>query len=245
MNPILNNFIKDFESFYAVTKEIAYIVDLENKIVAVSEQFELEFALPANKVINNSLNELKTTSLILYQKNPHIFNAQNKSVIALKTKHIYMDVRLQESDPAIFIVYKYPILNLDNECIGIHIQMRPFTILRLVYLLQNALKIRVIPKEEPSAPILSDQQHMILFLYARNHSNLEVAEFLNAIGYRDISTMKVNDHLKNLKILLNAQSNEQLKDKAVQYGYDLTIPAGLLVEGSYQINNTTAHLWTI
>ena len=140
-----------------------------------------------------------------------------------------------------------PLYSRNHEFLGWHVRMRQLSLARLARLMFHVLALKLVP-EKINLPFnelhLTQKQHMILFLYARNYSNSEIAGLMTLLQ-QPLSVPRINEHLANLKVLLEAQTSEQLRDRALKLGFDVTIPGAFLPDGVYDITQDTIHLWGV
>lgn len=241
----LNEFLSHFKIMYNHTNGIAYVLDCSDKIVGVSSAFITQFGIiRQEQLINKNISELDCPDFNLYTKHAQIFVEQNRLVRYSNMRHIYMDINKTADTCSLYLVYKYPILDDKGVCVGIHVYLQPFTLIRIVNLMTHVLGMNLVPEKNKlhKQVKLTEKQHMVLFLYLRNYSYREIASLMTSFGHK-ISAARVNEHLHNLKVLMGIENKEQLRDLAWKLGYDQTIPANFLREGSYAITNDIIHLW--
>ena len=216
---------------------IAYVIDNNQRIVALSSKFASEFLLYGrNQIIGKRLTETDLSSLQFYQDNHEIISQQNLQVLSDKKQHIFFEIIDFDKFSHLYITHKYPIL-VDNESIGIYVSMRPFALQRysdLAFCSYDKKEYCIRPwagKYE-----LTPKQLLVLFLFLRNYSYTEISSWLSAFGIA-MSSYRVNEHLENLKTLFDAKNKAELKRKATLAGFPSLMPRGFLKSGAYLIDD--------
>lgn len=241
----LDSYITSFQIMADSIGYVGYLVDINNKIIAVSAGFKQWFKFSnENKVLNKTIHEQSIPNLQQYKKFADILHKQYEQLRNTKTKHIYLEVFNNEETADITISHKTPIFDKNGKFLCTNIQIRPFVIARLANLGAKFFKVKGFPTKdcELRSIKLTRIQQMVLYVYARNYSYKEVSIWLTHFGHK-ISPTMVNKHLDKLKTLLGAPDKESLRDMSLKLGYDVALPAEFVPEGSHDITDDVFDLW--
>lgn len=233
----LAKFVDGFQFITKINKSVSYVMDHHQKVVAVSDKFASEFSL-ANKnvLIAKKLTETNLPLLQFYKNNAEIITQQNVLTLTTKQRHVFLEIMDIEKFSHLYIVHKYPIF-LENGCIGIYVYMRPLALQRYSDLaFCSYAKNEYCIKPWTGEYDLTQKQLLVLFLFLRNYSYTEISSWLSAFGMT-MSSPRVNEHLKNLKIQFDAKNKADLKKKATLAGFPSLMPRGFLKSGAYLIDD--------
>lgn len=242
----LDEFVESFCCLYSHLECLGYVLDNQDNLVALNDMFVNEFVIeyPA-ECLGRPFYELSQHNdyLSTYRLHAKAFESQNQLVREQKEKQIFLDILQLDSEIKAYIVYKYPILDRRRCCYGIHVEMRKFVLPIIPSIIKAMRGFNVIPTFKWDTPQkLTERQHMILFLYARNYSSSEIALILSENGVK-ISLGRVNEHLNNLKKKFAASDEEQLRNVALLLGSYNYIPASWLKVGSFNITGRGIDQW--
>lgn len=237
MADLLNDFIFSFKSINSNTGNIAYIIDHNNKIAAISVGFIDDFSLSSsNKLIGKSWEKQNIPSLKFFKTNAETLNQQYRFSIA---KNYFYIMKFRPS-AKLYLVNSNPIFK-DNEHIGTHISMRPYVLPRLAELSLICHSKNITNDSAPTPIMLTPKQSMVLYLYLRNYSYTEVSTWMGAFGHK-ISPSRVNEHLARLKQIFKVQSKDELRGKGLKMGYHINMPTDFMQEGSFDITDDIVRL---
>lgn len=170
------------------------ILDINHQVVFASKMLNLQFSIkeeisgkhlsifieqifPANAV---NIEELVTT---------------HQQIISENQRRIYLEIHKQDNNTIeAYISYKTPIFDKSNNFLGLHIQYKPFTVARLANLGAKFHKVEgyyPLKRNEFANIELTRVQQQIIYLYVRNYSYTEIADWMNRLGHR-ISPAAVN-----------------------------------------------------
>lgn len=243
----MNDYIKSFAMICNSNQHIAYLIDENDVIIAISNGFKQKFGIENNEqILNHTFETQNVSSLSTYKTISAELSQQNKLVRETQQKRIYMDIINSETTADLFIVHKMPIFDSKGNFLCIHAQIRPFSFARLINIIIKVVGIKGFPvrKEDFIHVELTHTQRMVLYLYVRNYSYKEVSIWLNCLGH-NISAAMVNKTLNQLKTIFNVRDKEALRDVSLKLGYDTALPAGFIRDGSYDITDDVFDLWVI
>jgi len=241
----LDNYIASFEIMTDSIGYVGYLVDINNKIIAINSGLKQWFNFQdESTILNKTITEQEVPAMQKYKKFASTLHMQYKQLRNAKEKRIYLEVFNNEITADVTISHKTPIFDKNGDFLCTNIQIRPFVIARLANLGAKFFKVKKFPvrESEPRSIQLSRIQQMVLYLYARNYSYKEVSIWLTHFGHK-ISPTMVNKHLDKLKTLLGAQDKESLRDASLKLGYDIALPTEFVPEGSHDITNDIFDLW--
>lgn len=220
------------------------LLNKTNNIIYVNNIFCIAENLTSEQLLNNVITSSNANKFLMYQKFAKQINQQHQEIIELNQRRIYLEIDKSKTSSIASIVYKTPILDLENNFLALHLQYKPFTIARLANLGTKFHGVNSYPtnKDELEQADLSRIQQMIIYLYARNYSYTEVSSWLTRFSII-VSSSAVNKQLNKLKKILNVPDNQALKDMSLKLGYDFAIPAEFLPEGSHDITSDIFDLW--
>jgi hypothetical protein len=219
------------------------ILDEKNFILFASDNFYHFLKLKKNSLIGkNYIDELPG----IFQKNNQDKIAEiHLQLINHNQRKIFLEVRKNGNIVDAYVTHKTPIFDSNNNFICLHIQYKPFTVARLANL---GAKFHMLEGYYPlnrsgfSQISLSRIQQMIIYLYVRNYSYTEIADWITRFGQK-ISPTAVNKQLSKLKSIFNVTTSDALKDVSFKYGYDVAVPVEFLPEGSHDITYDVFDLW--
>jgi hypothetical protein len=83
---------------------------------------------------------------------------------------------------------------------------------------------------------------MVLFMALNNYSYSEIALLLSEFGHQ-ITPVRVNDYLEQLKFIFHVGNKNQLIEKAIGLNFHTYLPAGLFNKTTYiEINDAEAKM---
>ena len=89
---------------------------------------------------------------------------------------------------------------------------------------------------------LSNIQHMVLFLALNNYSYSEIAVLLSEFGHQ-VTPIRVNDYLEQLKLIFHVRNKTQLIEKAIGLNFHTYLPDGLFNKlSSIEISDEEAEI---
>lgn len=242
----LNDFINAVKIVSNSIGGVDYVLDSTQRIAMVSNGFCEYFSIPnPNDLVYRRLEELELPFFYAYKRFKLVVEEQYLAIKSERMPRIYLEVfGNSEGKKTLFSTRKTPIFSTKDEFIGIHVQMRLFSVARLANLGSRLFNIKGFPTNRSDFKIasLTRKQQMVLYLYARNYSYTEVSTWLSALGHK-MSPSRVNEHLENLKKALNAPSKDSLRDMSLKLGYDVAVPAEFLPEGIHDITDDVFDLW--
>jgi hypothetical protein len=243
----LNDYLRSFAIICNSNQHIAYLLDKNDVIIAISNEFKKKFEINDNEqIIHHKFETQNIPSLTAYKNIIDLLSAQNKLVRESMQKRIYMDVINSDITADLFIVHKIPIFDAEHNFLCIHAQIRPYSFARLANIGAMVHGIKGFPtrKEDFMHIELTHTQQMVLYLYVRNYSYKEVSIWLHCFGFK-VSAAMVNKTLAQLKTLFNVRDKEALRDMSQKLGYDTALPAGFIRDGSYDVTDDIFDLWVI
>ena len=243
----LTDYLRSFAIICNSNQHIAYLLDENDMIIAISNEFKKKFEISDDsQIIHHKLENQNIPSLEAYKNIAELLCAQNKLVRESHQKRIYMDVINSAITADLFIVHKMPIFDFEHNFLCIHAQIRPYSFARLFNIGAMIHGIKGFPtrKEDFMHIELTHTQQMVLYLYIRNYSYKEVSIWLHCFGFK-ISAAMVNKTLDQLKTIFNARDKEALRDMSQKLGYDTALPAGFIRDGSYDVTDDIFDLWVI
>lgn len=162
-------------------------------------------------------------------------NSQYLEILTTGNPKKTLDIVKVDNHLVIDIWILTPIINpTSKNILGIYAIATEFIYPHLLRLLLKLNNTPIELNEVAAEHKLTERQQMILFLYLHRFSNTEISTYMTTIGYK-ISAGRVNEHLRNLKVIFGASNKEQLLDIALKYNYDKKIPEGFLHENTIEI----------
>ena len=225
-------FLKDDNlRFQAITNKMLHLIGATSLTEVVNQTTE-EVAL-----------KLKLANLELAQQ----FSQQDRDIKNTKCAATFLEVLTIKGKAKIFILNKVPIINPDTlNFVGIRVQLSnliwPHAVKTLLKmhgakgLLLGQKNTQDAWKEFP----LTNMQHMVLFLCLNNYSYSEIAILLNEFGY-EVTPIRVNDYLEQLKFIFHVRNKTQLIEKAIGLNFHIYLPEGLFNKRtSLEVSNQAA-----
>ena len=160
---------------------------------------------------------------------------QDQSVILNKKTGVYLEVLHYKGERKIFVHYKHPIINsATGNCVGIRGQITSLIlphVVKTLFQMHGTKGLLLGHKNNKSHDIfkeypLSAAQHMVLFLALNNYSYSEIAVLLCAFG-QQVTPIRVNDYLEQLKLIFHVRNKVQLIEKAIGLGLHTLFPEDL------------------
>lgn len=231
----LEQIVNAFSTLNSFHEGIAFIKNVNlNTIVATKKVLEW-VQVTTLEEFNNWRNMVLNSEDCLEKRLMLKANSQYIEILATASPKKTLDIVKVDNHLVIDIWTLTPIINpATKNILGIYATATEFIYPHLLRLL---LKLNNTPIESNQAMIkhkLTERQQMILFLYLHRFSNTEISTYLTTIGHK-ISAGRVNEHLRNLKMIFAVNSKEQLLDIALKFNYDKTIPEGFLHENTIEI----------
>lgn len=229
-----------------LSNSLAYafvILDELNRILFVNEAFNQLLKLEKPPKIGE--NFIKKIPGIFKESSIEQLIRTHAEIIKTNQRRIYLEVRKNENIVDAYIVHKTPVFDLDNNFLCLHLQYKPFTVARLANLGAKFHKLEgyyPLNRNDFAQATITRVQQMIIYLYVRNYSYTEIADWMTRFGHK-ISPTAVNKQLLKLKGIFNVTTSDALKDVSFKYGYDVAVPAEFLPEGSHDITHDVFDLW--
>lgn len=236
--------------FSSHTEDLTYIKDDNFTYQAMTQKMLNLFGVDAlNEVIGRSTEDL----LESFDKNGDFkkdhFAKQDNKIKEAKKRGVFLNVMLHNGVPKIFILHKTPIINpTTGNCVGIRGQIQnllwPNMIKTLFKIHGN--KGLLLNKDVKHNPFhdypLTNMQHMVLFFCLSNYSYSEIALFMSEFGH-NITPIRVNDYLEQLKLIFHVRTKNQLIEKAIGLNFHVCLPGDLFNRlSSIEISNETASI---
>lgn len=243
-NIALNDYIDKFALTFTNSAKMGYILDKDLGLCALSNTFIEEFNLTSpNSYLNKTWQDIHQSHLNSYSIDLQTMMDEDRQILAQRQPQIFLQiVRINNSRQA-YIVHRYPLLDEDGQLLGILVELRRFVLPIIPYIIKSMKGFNVIPTVRWSqAQTITERQHMVLFLYARNYSANEIAQILTIMGNK-ITTGRVNEHLMKLKQKFEAKDEEQLRNVALLLGSYNFIPGAWINSGSFNISNCNIAQW--
>lgn len=231
----LEQVINAFLTLNSFQDGIAFIKD-KNLNTLVATKKVLDWAkVNTSEEFNNWRNKILNGEDCLEKKLMLKANSQYVEILTTGNPKKTLDIVKVDNHLVIDIWTLIPIINpTSKNTLGIYAIATEFVYPHLLRLLLKLNNTPIELNEVVTQHKLTERQQMILFLYLHRFSNTEISTYMTTIGYK-ISAGRVNEHLRNLKIIFGASSKEQLLDIALKYNYDKTIPEGFLHQNTIEI----------
>ena len=248
-------FEKYLDSFHTVfsdsTKDLAYIKDIDFKYQMMTKGMLNMF----NVSQIDEIKGLTSCEIAKFLNLPdraitNVFHEQDANIKETLTRGTYLEfVPYATRATKIMVVYKTPIINpTTNNFVGIRGQITKLlwpNVIKTLFKMHGAKGLlldhkntRDVLKEYP----LTNMQHMVLFLCLNNYSYSEIALFMSEFGH-EITPIRVNDYLEQLKLIFHVRTKTQLVEKAIGLNFHVILPGDLFNKmGSIEISKETADI---
>lgn len=239
------SFIHDFKVTHNSMGDMAYLLNQENKLIALSQTFQNKFEISQpSQLLGHSFAEQNFTRLKMYKDHATTLEKQNDLVRSSATKQVFLDVINYENVADTLVVHKTPIYCIASQTILIHARMKTVVFARLDNLVAKIFDTGILPEniKKIESPMLTARQRMVIYCYLRNYSYNEISIWMTAFG-APISPPRVIEHLNRIKTIIGAKNKEELRTISIKLGYNLITPTELMPEGSYTINDDIYDLW--
>lgn len=193
--------------------------------------------------LNNNWDDISQLHLNNYNINPQIIIKEEQQILIQGHPQVFLQVLSNNNRRQAYIVYKHPLFDENNQTVGVFVELQRFLLPIIPYIIKSMKGFNVVPTIKwDHAQTVTERQHMILFLYARNYSANEIAQILTVIGNK-ITSGRVNEHLMKLKQKFAAKDEEQLRNVALLLGSYNFIPGAWINSGSFNISNCNIDQW--
>ncbi len=163
------------------------------------------------------------------------FMRQDTMIKRTKERRIYLEVLLCNGKNNISVSYKTPLINPDtNNFVGIRGHINKLIlphVIKTLFKMHGSKGLLISHKNNSKKNPLDDYpltniQHMVLFLALNNYSYSEIALLLSEFGHQ-VTPIRVNDYLEQLKFIFHVRNKNQLIEKAIGLNFHTFFPIGL------------------
>ncbi|MCE3268865.1 MAG: hypothetical protein K0R49_1117, partial [Burkholderiales bacterium] len=167
-----------------------------------------------------------------------------------KQPKTYLEVLNCKEKIDIFLCYKTPVINPDTgNFVGIRGQLTKLLLPNVVKVLFKIHGVKGLlmghkgGKDDPLNDYpLNNMQRMVLFMALNNYSYSEIALLLSEFGHQ-ITPVRVNDYLEQLKFIFHVSNKTQLIEKAIGLNLHTYLPVELFNKTtSIEINDAEAQI---
>jgi hypothetical protein len=240
-----NEFLEQYvQSYRMISKsasgDMVYIKDLDLKYRFISPDALTFFGEKAeNDVVGLTSKEALDKYNLWNNEVVEQFQRQDLHILKTRKNGLYLDVLpFNNNQVKAFVVRKVPIINPDTDnCVGIRGSFQrlavphPAKTLFKIHGVKGLLLSQPRRKDPFQDYPLNSMQHMVLFFCINNYSYSEIAVLMNAFGY-EITALKVNEYLEQLKFIFHVPTKNQLIEKAIGLNFNVLYPAGLFNKAS-------------
>lgn len=230
-------FLKYKQSFEMIflsnTDDCAFIKDSNLKYQAITLKQMKMFGLKSSKeILGKTFADIAKHCLFCDEKLIAQLIKQDLLIQQTKKRKIYLEILYYNGDSKIYVHYKNPIINPDtNNCVGIRGQMNNLIlphIIKFLFKMHGAKNLLIVHKNNSKKNFfeeypLTSSQRMVLFLALNNYSYSEIAILLNEFGHQ-ITPVRVNDYLEQLKFIFHVRNKNQLIEKAIGLNFHTLLP---------------------
>ncbi len=232
--------------FSSLSQDLVSIKDADLKFLTMTHKM-LDFmgVKSADEVIGKTLKDFQQScGEEIIEK----FTKQDLEVVATKKNKIYLEIApVYNREAKIYKVYKTPIINPDtNNCLGVRVQISNMywpNVIKSLFRIHGTKGLLLGHSNKADSwrdyP-LNEMQHTVLFLCLNNYSYSEIALLMNSFG-QDVTPVRVNDYLEQLKLIFHVRTKAQLIEKALGLNFHTYLPIGLFDKlASIDISNEVA-----
>ncbi len=243
------HYMNCFETvFSSVTEDWVYLKNADFQYVSMTDNvIDLFGAKTREEIIGKTPAEVAVDLRQAEMEVAEQFMKQDIQIKKTRKRGIYLETLSYKGSARIFVIYKSPIINpATDNFIGIRGQLTNLLsphVIKTLFKMHGAKGLLLGQKGNQNAlkeyP-LTNMQHMVLFLCLNNYSYSEIALLMNVFGH-DITPIKVNDYLEQLKLIFHVRTKTQLIEKAIGLNFHAYLPGDLFNKlSSIDISNETA-----
>jgi len=227
---------------YVKSCELIFEPLSENSIYIKDAEFKFQFINRSmlELIGINSLQEVKGhTNDILAQldlADPKFIdkmNRQDKKVSQNKKVNVYLELIPFQGRFKLVVLKKSPIINPETgNFLGMSCRISDLVwphVLKTLFKFHEAKGLLVNHKNNTDPLVdypLNNVQHMVLYLCINNYSYSEIALLMSEFCH-EITPIRVNDYLEQLKLIFHVRTKTQLIEKAVGLNFHVLLPCDL------------------
>lgn len=242
---------KSFETIFAAdSANHGFLKNADFKYEAITDNFLTMLNVKsADDIVSKTFTELAEHFPISTAELVKKSMEQDLRIQKDKKAKTYLEVIHCEEKIDIFICYKIPVINPSTgNFLGIRGQLTKLLLPNVVKILFKIHGVKGLlmghkGKDDPITDYpLSNMQRMVLFLALNNYSYSEIALLLSEFGHQ-ITPVRVNDYLEQLKFIFHVGNKTQLIEKAIGLNLHTYLPVELFNKStSIEINDAEAQI---
>jgi hypothetical protein len=250
-----NQYKQAFETvFSSRTEDLVYLEDAELRYQTMTDSMlDLLGANSLDQVRDHTPKEIALNVQGIPEPDAEQleqFNKANMQVKKTLKRGVFLEVFPYHGANHIFAVHKTPLVNPDTgNFVGVRGEINPLVwpnVIKTLFKMHGAKGLLLGHKTGNHNPLkdypLTNIQHMVLFLCLNNYSYSEIALLLNEFGH-EITPIRVNDYLEQLKLIFHVRNKTQLIEKAIGLNFHVYLPEGLFNKlSSIDISNEVASI---
>jgi hypothetical protein len=235
-NEYFSQYKQSFEMIFAPDAEdCAFIKDAEFRYQSVTAKFlNMLGANAIDDIVGKTLAEFSQVKPIC---NPQLIGQLSDQDVRIerhKKRKTYLEVLCSNGKNNIFLCYKTPLINPENNnFVGIRGQITNLVlphVVKTLFKMHGTKGLLLGHKNGKESPLkeypLTNIQHMVLFLALNNYSYSEISLLLSEFGHQ-VTPVRVNDYLEQLKLIFHVRNKIQLIEKAIGLNLHTFLPNGL------------------
>jgi DNA-binding CsgD family transcriptional regulator len=218
---------------------MVYIKDMEHRYQFMSKlMLDLVGRKDFLEVKNKTFSEIAEGSTL-----PLTFvetmKKQDNNIIKTRSQGMYLVTAPYNKMLKLLLVIASPIINPHTgDMLGTHGYMNNLiwpSIIKALFNVNGTKGGLLVNKRSNGDPLaiypINNRQHSVLFLCLNNYSYSEIALLMNELGH-DITPVRVNDYLEQLKLIFHVRTKTQLIEKAIGLNFHALIPCELFKDVS-------------